>query len=271
MQQIDINNKSYYLCTDLFEYHKLDFNGCKGRDVIKKKKLKSEDYIYAFNSKSGWKVSNEDCKQAKVLVSVQWYQQKYGTIELNNTLELSDNSSTSSSSDNIVSSSSSDNISVSNYSINPIYIYPIAPDILEIDEHEKFKDSNGRTIDITIRGERNHKNCYFRLKDISRGFEMPRLQDVILDPNKTYELNVHYKNFVIIYPTISGIEQNVKEVYLTYKGLLKVLFASRSGNAESFQDWVTETLFTVQLGTEKSKYELVKSMFGLYSHRLVRD
>ena len=92
-------------------------------------------------------MSNEDCKQAKVLVSVQWYQQKYGTIELNDTLKLSDNSSTS---------SSSDNTSISN-------TYPIAPEILEIDEHEKFKDSNGRTLNITIRGERNHKNCYFRL------------------------------------------------------------------------------------------------------------
>ncbi len=26
MQAIIINNKSYYLCTDLFEYHKDDFN-----------------------------------------------------------------------------------------------------------------------------------------------------------------------------------------------------------------------------------------------------
>ena len=241
MQQIDINNKSYYLCTDLFEYHKLDFNGCKGRDVIKKKKLKNEDYIYAFNSKSGWKVSNEDCKQAKVLVSVQWYQQKYGTVEFNNTLELLDNNlnildnlSTSSSSDNIVRSSSSDNISVSNNSINPINIYPIAPDILEIEENEKFKDSSGRTLNITIRGERNHKNCYFRLKDISKGFEMPRLQDTVLDERKTFELNIHYKIFVIVYLANGGIEQNAKEVYLTYKGILKVLFSSRTGNAESF-------------------------------------
>ena len=58
MQSIIINNKSYYLCTDIFENHKLDFNGYKGRDVIKKKKLKLEDYIYGYNIKSGsgWKI-----------------------------------------------------------------------------------------------------------------------------------------------------------------------------------------------------------------------
>ena len=200
-------------------------------------------------------MSNEDCKQAKVLVSVQWYQQKYGTIELNDTLKLSDNSSTS---------SSSDNTSISN-------TYPIAPEILEIDEHEKFKDSNGRTLNITIRGERNHKNCYFRLKDISRSFEMPNLCKVIQNEKTSYELNVHYKIFVIVYGNNVSIEQNTEEVYLTYKGLLKVLFASRSGNAESFQDWVTETLFTVQLGTEESKYELVKSMFGGASIHAIKE
>ena len=134
MQPIVINNKSYYLCTDLFEHHKSDFNGYKGRDVIKKKKLKNEDYIYAFNSKLGWKISTEDCKQAKVLVSVQWYQHNYVSIELNNTQELSD--------DNTTTSSSSDNTSVSNNSIISTNTYPIAPDILDIEEHACRDDNN---------------------------------------------------------------------------------------------------------------------------------
>ena len=281
MQQINIDNKSYYLCTDLFEYHKLDFNGYKGRDVIKKKKLKVEDYIYAFNSKSGWKISTEDCKQAKVLVSARWYQQRYGTVELNNTLEPSDNNASSSLSsnntssnlsfDNTSSSSSSDNPIVLNNSIVTINTYPIAPDILEIEDNEKFRDSNGRTLDITIRGERNHKNCYFRLKDISKGFEMPNLQKIIIDNESSYEINKHFVNFVIVCGSNPSIEQNAKEVYLTYKGILKVLFCSRSGNAESFQDWATETLFTVQMGTEDSKYELVKSMFGGASIHAIKE
>jgi hypothetical protein len=100
---------------------------------------------------------------------------------------------------------------------------------------------------------------------------MPRLQDTVLDERNVYELNIHYKHFVIVYPVINGTEQNAKEVYLTYKGIIKVLFSSRSGNAESFQDWVTETLFTVQLGIEDSKYELVKSMFGGASIHAVKE
>jgi len=149
MQQINIDNKSYYLCTDLFEHHKDDFNGYKGRDVIKKKKLKVEDYIYAFNSKSGWKISTEDCKQAKVLVSACWYQQRYGTVELNNTLEPSDNNVLSNlSSDNTSSSSSSDNPSVLNNSIVTINTYPIAPDILEIEDNACRDDNNYFILDL---------------------------------------------------------------------------------------------------------------------------
>ena len=59
--------------------------------------------------------------------------------------------------------------------------YPVAPDILDIEDNEKFKDVNGQSIEITIRGERKYDKCYFRVKDVSKGFKMPRLQETILD------------------------------------------------------------------------------------------
>ena len=255
METININNNLYYLCADLFRYHKTIFSGYKGRDVIKKQKLKQTDYIYAFQSKTGWKLSTEDCKQAKILINLNWYTQKFGSNNISITENINDN----------LYNNSSSSIDVI------INVYPTLPDILNIEENEKFRDSDGNTIDITIRGERNYKNCYFRVKDISKGFNMQRLQDTILDIRNTYELNKHYKIFVIICPVNNGTDDNEKEVYLTYKGVLKVLFSSRSGNAEYFQDWAVDTLFTVQLGTEESKYELVKSMFGGASVHAVKE
>ena len=44
-----------------------------------------------------------------------------------------------------------------------------------------------------------------------------------------------------------------KELYLTYLGMLKVLFSSRSGNAEMFQEWAFKVLFTVQIGSKEDK------------------
>jgi protein involved in ribonucleotide reduction len=238
MNIIIINQNSYYLSTELFEHNKNLFNGCKGRDVIKKKKLNPNDYIYAHLTKSGWKISNEDYKVAKVLITKNWYDQKIN-IQINN--EFVHNTPTNGFANND---------------------YQMAPPILDIEDYEKFKDTDGHIINIIIRGERNYKKCYFRVKDVSKGFNMPNLQKTIIDERKSYELDKHYKKFIIISGANGANDANENEIYLTYKGMIKVLFCSRSGNAESFQDWATETLFTVQMGTEDSKHELVKSMFG---------
>lgn len=259
MESININNNLYYLCADLFRYHKTIFSGYKGRDVIKKQKLKQENYIYAYQSKAGWRLSTEDCRQAKVLINLNWYNLKFGSNNIS-LIESTTNNNININTNNLTSSSDRN-----------INIYPILPNILDIEENEKFKDSSGNIINITIRGERNYKNCYFRVKDISKEFNMPNIQKVIINTETIYELNKHYKIFVIINRNNVSIDDNEKELYLTYKGVLKLLFSSRSGNAESFQDWAVEILFTVQLGTDESKYELVKSIFGGASVHAVKE
>ncbi len=45
--------------------------------------------------------------------------------------------------------------------------------------------------------------------------------------------------------------------------MLKVLFSSRSGKAENFQDWATDILFRVQLGTTEQKDKLISSIKGV--------
>ena len=261
---IRLANIDYYLSTELFDYNKTLFRACKGRDVIKKLKLTPNDYIFGYITKSGWKESTEDYSKAKVLIKVEWYNSK---INPNNT-QLTNTQQT--------------NIQPNNTQLTNI---ELIPDILELENEEKFKDSNGRVLNILIRGERNYtrpqglsprtsikssslEKCFFRVKDVSKEFEMPRLQDVLLDKEKKYFENKHYKIFFtsssnMIGPTNSGTDQSKnKEVYLTYLGILKILFSSRSGNAEAFQEWWAETLFTVQMGTEESKYNLIKSMFN---------
>ncbi len=99
---------------------------------------------------------------------------------------------------------------------------------MDIEEDEKFKDANGQSIDITIRGEREYDKCYFRVKDVSRGFKMPNLEKSILDDRYSYEINKHYNFFTTIYSVNHDKDDSKKEVYLTYKGMLKVLFCSKS-------------------------------------------
>ena len=44
--------------------------------------------------------------------------------------------------------------------------------------------------------------------------------------------------------------------------MLKILFSSRSGDAEKFTDWATQKLFTIHLGEEDDKQELSASLLG---------
>jgi hypothetical protein len=52
------------------------------------------------------------------------------------------------------------------------------------------------------------------------------------------------------------IKPSKTTLYLTYKGLLRVLFASRNKHVDKFQDWAEEKLFTIQMGTKDQKMKL---------------
>ena len=148
-----------------------------------------------------------------------------------------------------------------NYEIEP------APQILELDDHEKFKGSNGKLLDIEVRGERHPKKCYFKVSDVSKEFEILSLDTTLLHQDRGYEKDKHYKNF-----TINKVDNEQvilsktplkKALFLTYSGMIRVLFCSRNKNAELFQEWATEKLFTLQLGTNDMKDELVSELKGI--------
>jgi hypothetical protein len=112
-------------------------------------------------------------------------------------------------------------------------------------------------------GGREDDKCYFKVKDVSAGFDMPNLYTTLVSKNVGYEMEIHYKYFTnkILY----NVQKNVskKELYLTYNGMLKVLFTSRTGNAELFQNWASKILFTHQMGTTEQKQILATSLLGI--------
>ena len=76
---------------------------------------------------------------------------------------------------------------------------------MKLKDEEKFTDCDGNIIEIETRGQRNYKKIYFKVKDVSAGFEMPRLQDAILNKDRGYQENIDYKYFVVQNPIIDGI------------------------------------------------------------------
>ena len=142
------------------------------------------------------------------------------------------------------------------------------PDIIKLEDNEKFKDADGNVIEIETRGKRKHDEIYFRVKDVAVGFGMERLYNVIIDDNRDgYQENIHYRYLMRCFSNnaVKNTDKKLykRELFLTYLGILRVLFVSRAKNAEQFAKWAAETLFTVQMGTKHQKRELVSSILGV--------
>lgn len=149
--------------------------------------------------------------------------------------------------------------------------YEAAPGPLYLEEHEKFRDADGNVLDIETIGTRDRKGIRFRVKGdkesigVMEAFNMPNLDHTLrrTDAGGKYTSD-HYQVYFIRdkgglppSPTIK------KAQYLTYKGILRVLFASNSGTADKFQDWAEEILFTHQMGTKEAKEGLAAKLAGI--------
>ena len=71
--KIILQDNEYYLGEDIYEYDVCYFRGCINvRDIIKKKKLQMNDYIYAYKKKDQWVISKENYARAKLLITTKW-------------------------------------------------------------------------------------------------------------------------------------------------------------------------------------------------------
>ena len=231
MEIITIKNNEYILVENIFNkapvYCKESRNG---RELIKNKKI--TDYIYAKIKDGIWIQSDgKSYKYDKILIKKSFVE----TIkEINEPEKILEESK-----------------------------YEIAPDIILLENCEKFKDTNGTIIEIETRGERNVNNIYFKVKDVMIGFGIDHLHDTLLKNSTSYNENNDYKFFNLIKSENICAKQIKKDLYLTYRGILRVLFVSRSGKTDNFIKWATETLFTVHLGDKKEKEELSAALLGV--------
>ena len=214
---INIENELVYLADDLYNYDTAFFPGCNRiRLIIEKKKLNENDYFFAYNKDGQWKKSTVNYPKAKLYLKEEWVVKNVPKMMDEVKLEL--------------------------------YKYEEAPCILELENEEKFKDKNGNIIEIEVRGDRTYNNCYFKLKDVSNGIKMPNLQNILMK-------DINYKIFTI---KKKNNIHNIKcknYLFLTYEGIIKLLYVSRNNNAKLFRELATEKLFTCQMVTTTQKME----------------
>ena len=133
-----------------------------------------------------------------------------------------------------------------------------APNIIYLKDDEKFKDDDGNVIEIETRGERDVDTAYFKVKDVMEGFNMENLENNIQKEHTSYEYGKDYKYFLCEkkYDVLIKASKKIdtkpiikKELFLTYRGMLRCLFVSRNNKTDNFISWATKTLFVAQLGT----------------------
>ena len=126
------------------------------------------------------------------------------------------------------------------------------PPLIDLEEHEMFKDLDGIPMDIEVRGEKTDDGIYFKAKDIGTAFDYERTEYVILDTNSDHVYGEHFKYFICL-SKVSGQMEDKKVLYLTYLGVLKLLLRARGDKAKRFQKWATRILFTMQMGSQADK------------------
>ena len=225
------SSKMYYNNTDLFNYDQIFYYGCKTKPktIVIKKKIPESEYLYANLKKGDWNLSSSECKKSQLLISKEWVDKYYFKIDdrkeqtiipkpvnivFEETIELEESNVT-------ILEEEQKNV-VEELTNNEEILE--APKLLLLDDSEKFKDADGNIIEIETRGTKDRKNIYFKVSDVSKGFDIERLNTTITDSSKGgYKKNIHYKTFLVK----TNNSAFIKSLYLTYYGFLRVINCSR--------------------------------------------
>ena len=113
-----------------------------------------------------------------------------------------------------------------------------APDIILLDDSEKFKDNNDILLEIETRGVREYDKIFFKVKDVANAFDHKRLQNYIIDEDTNYIEDTHYKYFAC-----ETIKSCKKELFLTFCGFRKVIETSRRRFTEAFKQIANKWLY----------------------------
>jgi hypothetical protein len=269
---INLNNKLYYSADELHKYDMAFFAGVYKniRNIIKNKNLSIDNYKYAYINKKGeWIESKESYARAKLLLESDWVEnnvpkvivakKQENKIEGKLVIKKQKNNTI------IMKETKLEETKLEEININDLYDIVPAPEVLELEDNEKFKDMNGKVLNIMVRGERHHMKCYFNVKDISKEFEMNKLYDTLIDKRiiDGYQEDEHYKYFSVEISAPGGKIVSKKELYLTYEGMIRLLYVSKSPNAKYFRTWATEKLFTIQMGSSEQKEVMVSDILGV--------
>ncbi len=242
MDLITIDGKSYLCATSLSEKFPSFFLGAKTRyirRIVEKKNIPSDAHIYAVKQGNTWISSTSTYKRAKLFLEQQWVRKHIQKEEKNGLVEGEK--------------------------------YQPCPPIIFLLETDRFRNDAGELFEVKMVGEKTEGGCFFRVADVSVAFQMPNLVSSILHASggyargkdfRTFDCSNHHREEIV------HSMSNTIQLFLTYEGLLKVLYSSRSGSAQKFRQWCSSILFRSTFGTVDEKQQAAEDILVLPSKTL---
>lgn len=160
--EIIINKRKYILAEDVMKHAPLFFKGCRNiRVIISKKEIDENNYIYCQYINNEWIIkSGSSRKLDKLFLRKKWVEEH-----------------------------------APEYSSGVEHDIKEAPEIIDLEDSEKICDNEGNVYEIETRGERKYGGCYFLVNDVAKCFNIKRLYNAIINEDRGYEYNTHYKYF----------------------------------------------------------------------------
>jgi hypothetical protein len=261
-------DKNVYDLDSLVQYDQPYFYGCltRKRDAITKKQIPQEHYFYAKKIKDGWIESDPKYLRSKILITEDW-------AKANVTKLVDRYSCEEVEAPYIVTKPSTSRILVkkNDQRSTELKVLKEAPALLQLKDHEKFRDNEDNIFEVEVRGIRNEDQIFFKAQDVEKVFGMNSLVRGIHNNDNNYYKGTDYETFLLSSrPMASGSLDNkkvhlirVQSVFLTYNGLIKVIFNSRSGVAHKFRKWATKIIYTAHLGTDEQRVEQALEIAGV--------
>ena len=236
---VEILNRMVYEANFLKEKVPTYFIGCSTSigKIIEKKKIPEDKYMWcSYHKKNGYTIVDpKKVNKRKLYINKEWVDDNVPGFGHNDEeLEISS-----------------------------------APPLLELTEYEKLRDENNEVLDIEVRGERHVDKVFFKARDVEKSLKLKdcNIHETLSNKDSTFELKKHYTFFI---PkdsknlgSVSDKKQNQKTTFLTYHGLVKLLFTRRHPIAEHFQKWAIDILFVHQFGTQEQKEHLGADLLGV--------
>jgi hypothetical protein len=232
-----VNGLRYYKAEYVKEVCPAFFVGCMRsvRKLVDRKKIPKNGYMFAtfIKSSNTWKPSCIEVNKAALLLTEEWVKENVPRFGNKEEKDL------------------------------PV---EMAPPLLALTDDEKFKDVDGNVLEVEVRGERHPDKIFFHGKDIERILSIAKIQDILNDNTSKYEENIHYKKFIRSNTGSPGGEEKKTcirtKIFLSYRGLIRMLMTRRNPIAKLFEDWAINILFTHHLGTSQQKEVLASKLLG---------